>query len=445
MNEIELIIEPEWLIQVLPSCQAQSGMAVVVQADKIIDVLPQALAHQKYQAKQVMRMDGQVLMPGLINLHTHAAMTLMRGLADDQPLMDWLTQHIWPAEQAMLSEEFVYDGSLLACAEMLMGGTTCFNDMYFYPQATAFAAIKSGLRARLGLVVLEFPTRFAHDAEDYIQRGLDARDSWRENALLSACFAPHAPYTVENHTFEKIITFAEQLNLSIHTHLHETADEIRQSDAKYQLTPLQRFKQLGLLGPNLVLAHCVHMQPAEIALLAEYGCHVAHCPNSNLKLASGIAPIHAMTNAGVNVGIGTDGAASNNRLDMFAEMRLAALLAKGASGDATAIPAEQALRMATINAAKALGMEDSIGSIEAGKFADMVAVKLSDIECNPCFDPLSHVVYVAGREHVTHTWVAGVLQYQKLDQQSGVYANIEPIELKEIATKWNSKMRQHRI
>ena len=386
-----------------------------------------------------MCLDEHVLIPGLINLHTHAPMSLMRGIADDVALMPWLHQHIWPAEQAVVSEAYVQDATLLACAEMLSGGITCFNDMYFYPQATAIAVNQAGMRANLGLLVLEFPSTYASDADDYLQKGFAAHDSWRNNPLLSTSIAPHAPYTVSNKTFESIITYAEQLSLSIHTHLHETLDEISQSEAQYGLRPLQRLAEFGLLGPNLVAAHCVHLLPHEIDLLAEYGCHVAHCPNSNLKLASGIAPLTQLLAKGVNVGLGTDGVASNNRLDIFAEMRLSALLAKGVSGDATVVPAQQALAMATINAAKALGLEHKIGSIEVGKLADLAAVKLSDIATAPYYDPISHLVYACGREHVTHTWVAGELRYS-----NGVYANIEPNELKEIINTWQPKLKQHK-
>lgn len=383
-------------------------------------------------------------MPGLINLHTHAAMTLMRGYADDLPLMDWLQNHIWPAEKQALSERFVRDGTLLGCAEMLAGGVTCFSDMYFYPQAAAEAVIQSGMRANLGLLVLEFPTVYASDADDYLLKGLEARDTWRSNQLLTTSLAPHAPYTVEDRSFEKIVTYAEQLGLGIHTHLHETSGEIAQSLDKYGVRPIQRLVNLGVLGPSLVAAHCVHLEQREIEMLAEFGCHVAHCQTSNLKLASGIAPVVDLLQSGVGVGIGTDGAASNNRLDIFAEMRIAALVAKGSSGDATALPARKALEMATIDAARALGLDDKIGTIEVGKFADLTAIRMTDAELLPCFDPISHLVYVAGREHVTHTWVAGELRYQKLKGQDGIYANIEPSELKEIITLWHSRLTQHK-
>lgn len=438
----ELIISARWVVTI--SGDMLEHVSIVIDGGKIIDILPDGGADELYTADTRVNLPEHVLMPGLINLHTHAAMTLMRGYADDLPLMDWLQNHIWPAEKQALSERFVRDGTLLGCAEMLAGGVTCFSDMYFYPQAAAEAVIQSGMRANLGLLVLEFPTVYASDADDYLLKGLEARDTWRSNQLLTASLAPHAPYTVEDRSFEKIVTYAEQLGLGIHTHLHETSGEIAQSLDKYGVRPIQRLANLGVLGPSLVAAHCVHLEQREIEMLAEFGCHVAHCQTSNLKLASGIAPVVDLLQSGVGVGIGTDGAASNNRLDIFAEMRIAALVAKGSSGDATALPARKALEMATIDAARALGLDDKIGTIEVGKFADLTAIRMTDAELLPCFDPISHLVYVAGREHVTHTWVAGELRYQKLKGQDGIYANIEPSELKEIITVWHSRLTQHK-
>lgn len=442
---VDLVIEARWVIPVVPRNRLLEHAAVVIHQGKIVEVAAIETISANYQASKTVRLDEHVLIPGLINLHTHVGMTMMRGLADDLPLMQWLQQHIWPAEQQIVSERFVRDSALLGCAEMLAGGITCFNDMYFYPQATAEAALQAGMRAQLGLVVLEFPTNYANSADDYIEKGLNHRDEWRGQSLLSASFAPHAPYTVADATFEKIVTYAEQLGLGIHTHLHETQDEIEQSLKQYGLTPIERLSQLGVLGPNLTAAHGVHMKNEEIEQLQAHGCSLAHCVSSNLKLASGMAPIQKMLNAGVNVGLGTDGAASNNRQDMFTEMRTAALVAKGLSGDVASIPAWQALEMATINGAKALGLEGQIGSIETGKLADLTAVKLSDIETSPCFDPLSHLVYVAGREHVSHVWVEGDLRFERSDMQAGVYANIEPNELKEIVLKWQPKLNQHKV
>lgn len=444
-TNIDLIIEARWIIPVVPRNQLLEHAALAIHQGKIIEIGQAETIKASYQASKTVTLNEHVLVPGLINLHAHVGMTMMRGLADDVPLMQWLQQHIWPAEQQIVSERFVRDSALLGCAEMLAGGVTCFNDMYFYPQATAEAALQAGLRAQLGLVVLEFPTNYANSADDYIEKGLNHRDEWRGQSLLSASFAPHAPYTVADSTFEKILTYAEQLGLGIHTHLHETQDEIDQSLKQYGVRPIKRLSQLGVLGPNLTAAHCVQMQDDEMELLYAQGCHVAHCVSSNLKLASGVAPIQAMFTKGINVGLGTDGAASNNRQDMFAEMRMAVLLAKGVNGDVNSIPAWQALEMATINGAKALGMENQIGSIEVDKLADLTAVKISDIETQPCFDPLSHLVYVLGREHVSHVWVNGDLRFERADMQAGVYANIEPSELKEIVLKWQAKLNQHKV
>lgn len=443
-QNVDLIIEARWLCPVIPSNTLLEHQAVVIQSGKIIDICSITLASEKYQTVETVQLNEHILIPGLINLHTHAAMSLMRGLADDLSLMPWLEQHIWPAEAKLVSPSFVHDGTLLACAEMLSGGITTFNDMYFYPESAAAASIKAGMRANLGLVVLEFTTQYANDADDYIDKGTAAKDNLRDEPLISFSFAPHAPYTVSDATFTRIITLAEQVNIGVHTHIHETQHEIAESEKLHGLRPLSRFANLGLLSPTLTLAHCVHLDLDEIKLLAEHSCSIAHCPSSNLKLASGIAPIAEYAKHGVNIGLGTDGAASNNRLDMFAEMRLAALLAKGQSGDATAISAHQVLEMATINGAKALGLEAIIGSIEIGKLADLCAVKMSDIIMQPCFDPVSHLVYVAGREFVTHVWVNGDLKYHKSANSSGAYSNIEPQELTDIVNKWQTKLSEFR-
>lgn len=440
--EVDLAIDACWIAPVTQANRLLENFSVIVKQGVIVDVLPTLHVKDKYSAVTNIKLDEHILIPGLINLHSHAAMNLMRGIADDIALMNWLNDHIWPLEAQALSGRFVSDGALLACAEMLKGGITCFNDMYFFPEATAQAATKAGMRAQIGLGVIDFPSPYASDADDYLLKGLNARDQWRGNSLISSCIAPHAPYTISNQTFEKVITYAEQLGLGIHTHLHETQDEIVQSIKQFNMRPIKRLAELGVLGPSLVAAHCVHMNDEDMQLMQEYGCHIAHCPTSNLKLASGIAPVADMLSRNINIGLGTDGVASNNRLDMFAEMRMAALLSKGSSGDATAVPAEQALEMATINGARALGLESQIGSIEIGKFADLTAVKLSDIETMPCYDPISHLVYAAGREHVTHVWVQGELKYQKTDAYDGVFANIEPAELKEIINLWQPKLNQ---
>lgn len=430
----DLILLPQWTVPV-ESPGALTDHAVVINEGRILDVLPAEVAQTQYDATQTLHLPGQALIPGLVNLHGHAAMSLLRGFADDQPLMAWLNDHIWPAEKKHLSEAFVRDGTLLAAAEMLAGGITTCNDMYFFPQAAGEAFLQAGMRATLGMIVLEFPSAYASDADDYLARGLAIRDALKDEPLLSFAFAPHAPYTISDATFSHLNTLADQLGLPIHTHIHETADEIRDSLKQYGLRPLERLAQLGLLGPNFIGVHAVHLNDAEIDLLAAHGCHVAHCPGSNLKLASGIAPVARLIQAGVNIGLGTDSAASNNRLDLFAEMRLAALLAKGSSGDAAALPAAAALRAATLDAARALNLDGQIGSIVPGKRADLVAVDLRGLPSQPLFDPVSHLVYVAGREHVTHVWVDGKL---KLHERRLV--DLDTDDLTARATYWRNKL-----
>jgi 5-methylthioadenosine/S-adenosylhomocysteine deaminase len=430
----DLVLLPQWVVPV-ESEGTLCDHAVVVQDGQILDVLPAEAAQARYVAAQTLVLPGHALIPGLVNLHGHAAMSLFRGYADDVPLMAWLNTHIWPAEKKHVSDAFVRDGTLLAAAEMLAGGITCCNDMYFFPRAAGEALLQAGMRATLGMIVLEFPSAYAVDADDYLAKGLAIRDELKEEPLLSFAFAPHAPYTVSDATFSRIGTLAEQLGLPIHTHIHETLDETRDSLKQYGLRPLERLARLGLLGPNFIGVHAVHVNEAEIESLAEHGCHVAHCPSSNLKLASGIAPLARLTKAGVNVGFGTDGAASNNRLDLFTEMRLAALLAKGASGDAAALPAGAALRAATLDGARALNLDSRIGSIAPGKRADLVAVDLRGLSSMPLFDPVSHLVYVAGREDVTHVWVDGRL---KLKERHLV--DLEPDDLVARAGYWRGKL-----
>jgi 5-methylthioadenosine/S-adenosylhomocysteine deaminase len=439
-KKVDLILQAHWVLPILPKNVLLEDYAVIVHLGLIEDLMPIKSVFDHYEAIETIDLKEHIVMPGFVNLHTHAAMSLMRGIADDLPLMPWLENHIWPAEKALVSSSFVRDGSILACAEMLSGGTTTFNDMYFYPQATAEASLKVGMRANLGLVVLDFPTDYAVDAAHYIQQGLNARDKLKDESLVSFSLAPHAPYTVSDESFERIAMLAEQVNIGIHTHLHETKEEIKNSEKIHGLRPLARLANLGLLSPTLTLAHCVYLDKPEVEMLLEYGVSIAHCPASNLKLSSGIAQISNYT--GVNIGIGTDGAASNNRLDMFSEIRLAALLAKGLSGYAEKLTAHQALEMGTINGAKALNLDDKIGSVTVGKIADLIAVNLANLETQPCYDPVSHLVYASSREHVSHVWVGGELKFQRPQYGAGIYANIEPLELKTIVAEWQPKLSQ---
>ena len=412
----KILINARWVVPVEPAGVALGRHAVAVRDGRIEAVLPMAQAAQRFADYARVDLPGHALIPGLVNAHTHAAMALMRGIADDLPLMRWLQEHVWPVEAKHVSAEFVRDGTLLACAEMLRGGTTCMNDMYFHPEAALEAALAAGMRAALGLIVIEFPSAYASDPDQYLAKGLALRDQWSEHPRLSFCLAPHAPYTVADATFRKVAQLAAELELPVHVHVHETLEEIERSVAEHGVRPLQRLERLGLLGPNLISVHSVHLEASEIALLARHGCSVAHCPSSNLKLASGLAPVQALLAAGVNVALGTDGAASNNRLDLFQEMRSAALLAKVVARDAAAMPAHAALRAATLGGAIALGLEGRIGSIVPGKAADLAAVEFDSIELQPAYDVVSHLVYACGREHVTDVWVGGerVLQERKL-------------------------------
>lgn len=433
--DIDTLIEARWIVPVEPHGVTLEQHALALDNGRIVDLLPQMEARLRYRARETVRLQQHVLIPGLVNLHTHAAMTLLRGYADDLALMEWLNQHIWPAEARHVGPAFVRDGTLLACAEMLRGGITCFNDMYFFPEAAAEAALRLGMRASLGILTIEFPTAYAADADDYLSKGLATRDALRGQSLISFCMAPHAPYSVTDRHFEQIATLAAQVDVPIHIHVHETRTEIEESIKQYGVRPLERLRRLGLLGPNLIAVHAVHLEPDEIELLAAHGSSVAHCPVSNLKLASGIAPVAALVRAGVRVGFGSDGAASNNRLDLFREMGHASLLAKGASGDATVLDAHAVLRMATLDGAAALGLERQIGSLVIGKQADLCAVRLDDPSMQPCYDPVDHMVHVAGREYVSHVWVAGKPRVDK-----GGLLGIDVSELLDIANLWQNRI-----
>ncbi len=432
---IDLLICPRWIIPVEPAGITLENHALAVKDGKIIAVLPIDEARTRFQPVSTVELRQHVLIPGLVNLHAHAAMNLFRGIADDLPLMRWLQEAIWPAEGRYLSAEFVRDGTLLAAAEMLRGGVTTCNDMYFYPDAAAQAFAQVGMRAVIGMVLLEFPTPWASDADDYIRKGLAARDKWRKDPDISFSIAPHAPYTVSDSSLQRARALADELDLPIHVHLHETASEIRDSIAEHGMRPLARLARLGVLSENLIGVHAVHLDDTDIELLAQHGCSVAHCPTSNMKLGSGMAPVTKLLSAGVRVGLGSDGAASNNRIDLFQEMRHAALLAKVRELDASALPAHAALHMATLGGAQALGLDRQIGSIAPGKCADLCAVDLGGVMTQPCFDPISHLVYVAGREYVTHVWING---QSRVDKGLPVL-QISDKELLRIVSVWHTR------
>ena len=435
MQQIETLIHARWIIPVEPPDTLHENHAIAIHEGRIVAILPSEQADARYRAQTTHRLAGHALIPGLVNAHTHAAMSLLRGLADDLPLMEWLNQHIWPAERKWVGSEFVHDGVQLAVAEMLRSGTTCFNDMYFFPDITAHVASAAGIRAVVGLIVIDFPTAWAADADDYLRKGIAVYDQFRFDPLIRCAFAPHAPYTVSNGPLEQIRILADELDIPIHIHLHETGHEVATAQENEGWRPLQRLEKMGLLSPRLVAVHMTQLEAEEIEQFATGGGHVIHCPESNLKLASGFCPVQRLLDAGINVALGTDGAASNNDLDMLGEMRSAALLAKAVAGQPGAVPAATALHMATLGGATALGLEEQIGSLKPGKSADIVAVDLDAIETRPLYHPLSQLVYAAGREQVTDVWVAG----RHLLKERALTTLDEQVIL-DRATRWQNKI-----
>ncbi|MBT5231240.1 MAG: TRZ/ATZ family hydrolase [Methylococcales bacterium] len=432
---IDTLIFPRWIIPVEPANVCLENHFIGIDQGKIVALGPKADAAQ-YSAKETLILADSAIIPGLINTHTHAAMSLMRGIADDRALMDWLQNHIWPAEAKWVSEAFVRDGTELAIAEMIQSGTTCFSDMYFFPDITAETCQKHHMRAAVGLILLDFPTVWADCADTYLKKGLEVHQQYQSSDLISTIFAPHAPYTVSDGPMQQLLEQSKKLDIPIHIHLHETTDEIQQSLTEYSKRPIARLNDLGLLSDQLIAVHMCNLEPDEIQLIADKQVHVVHCPESNLKLASGFCPVDALQQAGASVSIGTDGAASNNNLDMFGEMRTAALLAKGVAQNPEALPAFKALEMATLSGAKALGLEQTIGSIKVGKAADLVSINLNDLSSQPIYDPISHIVYACGHHQVEHVWIAG-----KPVLQQGQLTTLNRDDIIAKAQTWASKMQ----
>jgi 5-methylthioadenosine/S-adenosylhomocysteine deaminase len=406
-KQVDTLLYPRWIVPIEPHNVFLENHALAIDAGKILDILPADQAKQKYQSTNTQHLTNHVVMPGLINMHAHSPMVLLRGLADDLALMDWLQNHIWPAEAKWANEEFVYDGTQLAILEMLRGGTTCFNDHYFHSISIGKAAQAAGMRAFVGLWFIDFPTGYAKVTADYMARAEETYQYFQNDPLVQTCLAPHAPYTVSDASFALVKAFSEKHNLNVHLHLHETADEINQGLKQYNKRPLQRIAELGLVTPKFQCVHMTQITDEDIAILQKGGAHVVHCPESNLKLASGFCPVQKLLDANINVALATDGAASNNDLDMFGEMHVAAILAKSVAQDPTALNAATALKMATLNGARALGIADQVGSLVPGKFADLIAVDLSAYNTQPAYNPISHLVYAVNSHQVSDVWVAG--------------------------------------
>jgi 5-methylthioadenosine/S-adenosylhomocysteine deaminase len=422
-------------VPVRPAGIVHEDHAVAIRDGVILGIRPRAQAVRDWPLARVVDLPRHALLPGLVNCHTHSPMTLLRGYADDLDLHVWLQEHIWPAERAFVGPEFVRDGSMLAIAEMFRGGTTCFNDMYFFPDATIEACLESGMRTSIGITVIEIETAWARDAGDYIDKGLELREKYLGEPLISFTFSPHAPYTVSDATLRRIAGLSGELEIPVHMHLLETEWEIKQSFQQHDRHPLTRLEQQGLLNSRLQAVHMTQLSAEDIDKVARRGVQIVHCPQSNLKLASGFCPLATLQEAGVNVALGTDGAASNNDLDLLSEAQTAALLAKGVSGDARAASAFDVIEMLTINGARVLGLENRVGSIEPGKQADLCALDLHAPETQPLHHVLSQLVYAASSRQVSDVWVAG-----RRVLESGRLTTINSDELIRRARTWQSRL-----
>ena len=432
---IDALICPRWTIPVRPDLKAHNNLTIALNKGKIVSLLPKDEALTKFEPSVLHERPNHVVLPGLINTHTHAAMTLLRGLGDDLPLQTWLEEKIWPAEMRFMSPKFVRDGTYLAIAEMLQGGITCFADMYFYPDSSAEVALETGIRMVAGMIAIDFPTPWASSGSDCISKGLLLHDAYRKNPLISTMFAPHAPYTVSDATLSRIRQLADELEVPVQIHVHETATEIENAVKDSGIRPLERLNRLGLVNSGFMAVHATQLNHEDIELLANSGCSVVHCPRSNLKLVSGACPAAELIEAGVNVALGTDGAASNNQLNLWAEMSTAALFGKFIAGDPATLPAKTVLECATLNGARALGLDHEIGSLEPGKSADLISVDLSKAGTQPVLDPLSQLVYATNRNNVTDTWVAG--EHLLKDHE---FTRIDTEPLLAEANKWAKKV-----
>lgn len=431
---LDLLLFPTWIVPVEPAGVVLTDYAIGIKDGQVAVLAPRSDL-RRYQAAESVELPGMLLSPGLINTHGHAAMTLFRGLADDLPLMTWLQEHIWPAEAKWVSEDFVRDGTRLAIAEQIKGGITCFSDMYFFPQVACEAIHESGMRAQVTLPIMNFPVPGARTADEAIRRGLELFDDLKLHERIKVAFGPHAPYTVSDDKLANVLMLADQLDACIHMHVHETAGEVQEAIEKTGERPLARLRRLGLLGPRFQSVHMTQIDEEDLENLVETNTHVIHCPESNLKLASGFCPVETLWQAGVNVAIGTDGAASNNDLDLLGETRTAALLAKAVAGSATALDAHRALRMATLNGARALGLERCLGSLEVGKAADMVAFDMSGLAQQPIYDPVSQLIYASNRDCVKYVWVGG-----RPLLKDGKLTRLDEQELIENARTWGQKI-----
>jgi len=438
MSEYDTVLHPDFVLPIIPRGELLDAHSVAIKSHSIAAIMPRSEARATTAATHV-DLGGCVLMPGLINGHCHAAMSLLRGYADDMPLSSWLQQTIWPTEQQLVNTEFVRDGSDLAIAELLKGGTTTLIDNYFFPEITAEQCDSAGLRALLNFPIIDVETAWARDANGCINRGLELRDRYRDHDRIEIGFGPHSTYGVSESHLAKVAMLAEELDAPVHIHLHETKQEVLSSVERCGLRPIDLLQRVGLLGPR---TQCVHMNAVgtqDIENLATHGAHVVHCPRSNLKLGSGISPVQQLLDSGINVALGTDGAASNNRLNMLAEAQAASLVGKWQHDDPQAVDAWTVLEMATLSGARALGQADRLGSIEPGKLADLIAVDITGAHHLPLNSIPSNIVYASSGTEVRWSWIAG-----RLIMCDGQLETLDYNDVARRARQWSDRLATFR-
>ncbi len=434
---VEHIVCARWLIPIEPYGTVIEDGAMAIDHGVIVAVGKKTDIVAQFSSDALQCFDQHVIMPGLVNAHGHAAMTLLRGAAEDRALDDWLNNCIWPLERALVNPEFVRDGIALAAAEMLRGGTTCFADHYFYPEHTISVVDNIGMRAVLAVPIMSFAMPGVSDGGEAIEKTIALQDELRSRTRITAAFGPHAPYTVNNDLLKRIATLSAEIGIPVHMHIHESAQEIRDSVKEYGVRPLQRLHALGLVTPQLMAVHATQLNDYDIAMLAGNGVSIIHCPESNMKLANGFCPTQKLRDAGINVALGTDGAASNNDLDMLGEMRTAALIGKAVAQTPTASRAYDMLMMATLNGAKAMGLESVCGSLVANKAADFIAIDMSALDLQPIHDPVAHLLYNVSRYQVSDVWVDG-----KALIKNHQYLSLDPNELQARAQMWRTRVQE---
>jgi len=434
MQTIDLIVEARWVLA-MDATPVREHAAVAIDHGRIVAIGPAASLTGNFAPREHLRRPQHALLPGLVNAHTHAAMSLLRGLPIRGPLMQWLNETIWPLERRCVNAQFVASGTRLAMAEMLRAGITCFADMYFFPEEVARLARRHHLRVSLGLPIVDARTPWAADADEHLDKAARLWDEYRDDPLILPCFAPHSPYAVSRATVARLRRLVDQLDAPIAMHLHESQTEVHDSVNAHGERPLSWLADEGLLRPGFAAVHMIWLTDEDIDLAARSGISVVHCPQSNQRLGSGTCPVNRLREAGVNVALGTDGAVSVGALDLLAEARAACLLASGSTHNPQALGAYDALAMATLGGARALGLADEIGSLTPGKAADLTCIDLSATACQPVGDAADAIVFAATRDAVSDVWVAG----RAMVREHRLLA-FDSAELAAIAGEWPARL-----